>query len=607
LADISYIGRTAETKIVGQDSVGNSVNYVSADANGNLFTKDYSDGPVSPGTAAASSLLIGGQYNSTPPTLTNTQQVALQVDAAGRLLVDSAVTFPYDTNYGTVGANTLRTASQIGNATGAAAFGAGTTGAQVLRVVLPTDQTGINTFLDKNITGTIAALNGNVAIATNGMASVIITVTGTWAATLTFEGFDGTNWVVTAGLTEPAGGITESIIANGTTLVNCGGYSQIRIIATAYTSGTANIFMNAGAGPSLIEVYNDSQNPLITKSSSSDFTGTGTITALNGFVTATTTGCGSVVFNVTGTWVATLTIQATVDGVTWETTNGNIVALDDSVQFFASNAFLVVPCGGFSEVRLIATAFTSGTVAIAWNAGAGSNVTPVFNNVAAAFNAQVVGNVASGSVDSGNGIKIASVANANIASLPTVADGNRVDAQSDLQGRIYVTNAPTDGAKPTYSASVTVAPAATATDVVTLAGSATTTIRITLVRISGISTTAITTPVLLIKRSAANTGGTSAALTRVPHDSNSAAATAAGLSYTVNPTALGAAVGTVRQDRLSFAVTGSTAQDPIVWDFGDRPAQAIVLRGTTQILAINLNGVTITGGSISVDIEWTEE
>jgi hypothetical protein len=474
-------------------------------------------------------------------------------------------------------------------------------------VVLPTDQTGINTFLDKNITGTIAALNGNVAIATNGMASVIITVTGTWAATLTFEGFDGTNWVVTAGLTEPAGGITESIIANGTTLVNCGGYSQIRIIATAYTSGTANIFMNAGAGPSLIEVYNDSQNPLITKALLQDQTGTGTIVALNDTVVATTAGCGSVVFNVTGTWVATLTIQATTDGVNWETTNGNIVALDDTVQFFSTNAFVVVPCGGFSQVRLIATAFTSGTVAIAWNAGAGNNVTPVFNNVAAAFNAQVVGNVASGSVDSGNGIKIASVANTNIASLPTVADGNRVDAQSDLQGRIYVTNAPTDGAKPTYSASVTVAPAATATDVVTLAGSATTTIRITLVRISGISTTAITTQVLLIKRSAANTGGTSAALTRVPHDSNSAAATAAGLSYTVNPTALGAAVGTVRQDRLSFAVTGSVAQDPLVWDFGDRPAQAIVLRGTTQILAINLNGVTITGGSISVDIEWTEE
>lgn len=38
-----------------------------------------------------------------------------------------------DTNYGTVGANTIRAAAQIGNATGAASFGAGATGAQTLR------------------------------------------------------------------------------------------------------------------------------------------------------------------------------------------------------------------------------------------------------------------------------------------------------------------------------------------------------------------------------------------------------------------------------------------------------------------------------------------
>ena len=48
-----------------------------------------------------------------------------------------------DTNFGAAGASTIRTASLIGNAAGVAAFGAGTTGAQVLRVVLPTDQTSI--------------------------------------------------------------------------------------------------------------------------------------------------------------------------------------------------------------------------------------------------------------------------------------------------------------------------------------------------------------------------------------------------------------------------------------------------------------------------------
>jgi len=98
------------------------------------ITKDQSDGPVSPGTAASFSQLIGGVYNTALPTLTNGQQSAIQVDSSGRLLVTASVVFPYDENYGVVGATTLRTASQIGNATGAADFNAGATGAQTLRV-----------------------------------------------------------------------------------------------------------------------------------------------------------------------------------------------------------------------------------------------------------------------------------------------------------------------------------------------------------------------------------------------------------------------------------------------------------------------------------------
>lgn len=49
-------------------------------------------GTKAAGTAAASALLTGGVYNSTPPTVTNGQQVALQLSAAGRLLVDAAIT-----------------------------------------------------------------------------------------------------------------------------------------------------------------------------------------------------------------------------------------------------------------------------------------------------------------------------------------------------------------------------------------------------------------------------------------------------------------------------------------------------------------------------------
>jgi hypothetical protein len=54
---------------------------------------------------------------------------------------------PVDTNYGAVGASTIRTASEIGNATGAADFNFGTASAQTLRVAaLPGNASGLADF-----------------------------------------------------------------------------------------------------------------------------------------------------------------------------------------------------------------------------------------------------------------------------------------------------------------------------------------------------------------------------------------------------------------------------------------------------------------------------
>lgn len=65
----------------------------------------------------------------------------IEVDpVTGEIPVSATLVLSNDTDYGTVGANTLRTAAQIGNATGAAAFGAGTSSAQTLRVVIASDQ-----------------------------------------------------------------------------------------------------------------------------------------------------------------------------------------------------------------------------------------------------------------------------------------------------------------------------------------------------------------------------------------------------------------------------------------------------------------------------------
>lgn len=114
---------------------------------------------------------------------TNAYYVLEANPTTGALPVDASIVIPpgseidvtnfpttVDTNYGTVGASTLRSAAQIGNATGAAAFGAGSTSAQTLRVVLPTDQTTIPTTSGG---GAYADSVRNVYSSTN-------VTTGTW-------------------------------------------------------------------------------------------------------------------------------------------------------------------------------------------------------------------------------------------------------------------------------------------------------------------------------------------------------------------------------------------------------------------------------------------
>ena len=76
MADLNYIDATLETKIVGQDSTGNRANYVGADSNGNMQTKDFADG--TPGSAVPSvALQVGGSDG------TNLRTVA--TDTSGRL------------------------------------------------------------------------------------------------------------------------------------------------------------------------------------------------------------------------------------------------------------------------------------------------------------------------------------------------------------------------------------------------------------------------------------------------------------------------------------------------------------------------------------------
>src|SRR6266568_4113674 len=77
---------------------------------------------------------------------------------------------------------------------------------------------------------------------------------------------------------------------------------------------------------------------------------------------------------------------------------------------------------------------------------------------------------------------------------------------------------------------------------------------------------------------------------------------------------LGTLVGAIRNIRAFLQFTPITATEfpmmpPLyIEDFGMRGSQPIVLRGTGDVLAVNLNAVaTITGWLFDISVEWTEE
>ena len=155
---------------------------------------------------------------------------------------------------------------------------------------------------------------------------------------------------------------------------------------------------------------------------------------------------------------------------------------------------------------------------------------------------------------------------------------------------------------------------ASATDIATLTGSATKTIRVTHVEYSGLATTILNTSVELFVRTTADSGGTATTPAVIAHDQTASGtpptATAVMSVYTANPTVNDGTARPIRSQKALHNLAAPTAGSEstrVVWDFMNRPSQAIVLRGAAQQLAVNLNGVTVAGGNADITFEWTEE
>lgn len=160
----------------------------------------------------------------------------------------------------------------------------------------------------------------------------------------------------------------------------------------------------------------------------------------------------------------------------------------------------------------------------------------------------------------------------------------------------------------TYGASRSFSYAANGTDIFTITGSDTKVVKIKHISFDGTQTATSARTVFLIKRSTQNTGGTSTILTNVPFDSANPPSNAVVRSYTANPTTLGAAVGTLHNEKVIIGSANTADSDSLIFNTIDAlSSQDITLRGSSEVLAINMNGVSSPGNVVNIDIMWIEE
>lgn len=276
--------------------------------------------------------------------------------------------------------------------------------------------------------------------------------------------------------------------------------------------------------------------------------------AVPGSVGLTTQNLGAVIANVSGTYTGlAATFQGTSDAIgttspVWKNIGALPLAGGGKLTAITANGLYRLNASGYTQIRFNVTAVTvsgSNTVSVAFSG------TPSTSRVSAAMERQ-----------------------------------------------------------PTYSASVTaLATATSATDFVTLTGSASATVRLTHAECAGTAATEGVATVQAVVRSTANTSGTSAAMVAQQHDSLDPAATATALSYTANPT-LGTSTAILRSGKmlLPLATTSVTTPTGISWDFGREDSEAVTLRGIAQVFALNGNGATLAAtASVNCSLTWTEE
>lgn len=203
-----------------------------------------------------------------------------------------------------------------------------------------------------------------------------------------------------------------------------------------------------------------------------------------------------------------------------------------------------------------------------------------------------------------------------IGVLSASAQTNYAGSTADVLGRNELLDTGTDGLlwtanlpalRPTsYSASTgTITTATSATDIAAICGNATNMVLLYGVRASCTETTAGNVALTIVKRSTAEGAGAFSTMTAVAQDTNYVTAFSSVTWYLANPT-VGTFAGNLDNYKLGCMASATASPNDIYISPSDWKMKPIVLRGTGQCVALNLGGVTVTGGQFTVTFDWIE-
>jgi hypothetical protein len=337
---------------------------------------------------------------------------------------------------------------------------------------------------------------------------------------------------------------------------------------------------------------------------------TGTITTSSSSIPVATVGYSVATVTVNGTYAGiTVNFEFSDDGgTTWysDTCTRTDTNVQESSEALPSNQSRAWDCGVFAATnfRVRSSAFTSGTANIGITLSAAS--------IEPAQTVSVSGNIpAVGTLSDNNAVPAATN---NLADMPCVGRADLRGGTATTAGRLVFLDCGTDGnlhvtslpdlSLKRYRASSKFAASST-TDNWRINGNASNTVIVTKLSVTCTETTAGQVSVQLIKRSTAGSGGTAASVTAVPLDSNKAAASSVVNSYTGTGPTVGTAVGDLDDAQFGCMASGTATPNDIYIPAISPSAPLAVLRGTAEGLALNFGGA-ITGGNLTVSVEWSE-